>query len=90
MEDDPLGFFIQDKSYNKSKLTRASKVLSKRMKINPISGQLIKPDPRPGQQIKRLINNIFLLLVPFEIELPGANRVGNISLLIGDTQTDLD
>jgi hypothetical protein len=60
------------------------------MKINAISSQLIKPDPRPGKQIKRLINDIFLLLVPFEIELPGANRVGDISLLVGDTQTDLD
>ena len=60
------------------------------MELNAIRHKLIKPDPSPGQQIKRLIGNSLLILVPLEVELPCVDWVRHVALFIRNRQTDLD
>jgi len=86
----PISSFCSTLDLFQIKFTRACNIFSKKRIIDSLSGQSIKMNSSLHQQFIRLIHYFIFILVKFEVELPGAYRIWDITIFIGNRKSDLD
>lgn len=82
MENDPLYQRIVDKAWS-------FEILSKIKKLDAFGLESFELDSCLFEQVMRLINDFLFIDIKLEIELPCADRVWHITLLVRDRQTNL-